>query len=474
MPCRGVPVRGARKRETDIPYPARMTLTEELAYLTADVPGVGGRIKQRHEDFLVEEQPLYEPCGEGEHLYLFIEKDGLTTTEAIRRIARAFRVSRREIGYAGLKDKHAVTRQHVSLHLPGGDARADEQSVARLEQQQRIKLLWHARHGNKLRRGHHAGNRFVIYIRDVEATAVLRARPILDRLEREGVPNYFGEQRFGYRANGQTLGRLLLLGEHRAFLDELLGRPEPHESQELREARTAYDRGEIEAALERWPRSLRFDRQALDALRQHRSDERAVASVEASHRRLLVSAFQSGVFNRVLDRRIRAGAFPKLIEGDLAWKHEGRAVFEADAEAVRADNAAGGAGRAAGGVAVGPDVGQGHAADPRRGGSAGGRGAGGGGAVARGDAARVAGAGPDAGGRAASDARAAAGPGDLRRRGRARVVRARGVRAAAGRVRDGGAARADEERGDPPGVRGAEPRRARFRGPGRGGGARFA
>ena len=319
-----------------------MTLTEELAYLTADVPGVGGRIKQRHEDFLVEEQPLYEPCGEGEHLYLFIEKDGLTTTEAIRRIARAFRVSRREIGYAGLKDKHAVTRQHVSLHLPGGDARADEQSVARLEQQQRIKLLWHARHGNKLRRGHHAGNRFVIYIRDVEATAVLRARPILDRLEREGVPNYFGEQRFGYRANGQTLGRLLLLGEHRAFLDELLGRPEPHESQELREARTAYDRGEIEAALERWPRSLRFDRQALDALRQHRSDERAVASVEASHRRLLVSAFQSGVFNRVLDRRIRAGAFPKLIEGDLAWKHEGRAVFEADAEAVRADNAAGG------------------------------------------------------------------------------------------------------------------------------------
>lgn len=320
-----------------------MSLTQDLSYITGDLPGIGGRIKQRPEDFLVEETPLYEPSGEGEHLYLFIEKQELTTSDAIRRIAKAFRVSRREVGYAGLKDKHAVTRQHVSLHLPVVDTAAERESLERLQHHEpRLKLLWHARHGNKLRRGHHGGNRFVIYIRDVEPTAVLRTRPILDRLSHTGVPNYFGEQRFGYRANGHLLGRHLLRGDYPAFLDELLGRPEDNESEALRGARAAYDRGEIDQALEQWPRSLRFDRQALDALRQHRTPEQAVGMIEQSHRHLLVSALQSTVFNRVLDRRIREGRFPQLLEGDLAWKHDSRAVFAVDSEAVAQDNAAGG------------------------------------------------------------------------------------------------------------------------------------
>ena len=320
-----------------------MPLTQDLSYITSELPGIGGRIKQRPEDFLVEETPLYEPSGEGEHLYLFIEKQGLTTSDAIRRIAKAFRVSRREIGYAGLKDKHAVTRQHVSLHLPENDVAADRDSVERLRYHEpRLKLLWQARHGNKLRRGHHGGNRFVIYIRGVEPTAVIKARPILQRLEARGVPNYFGEQRFGYRANGQILGRHLLRGDYTSFLDELLGRPEANESESLQNARAAYDRGDIDEALERWPRSLRFDRQALDALRQHRTPEQAVGMIDEPHRHLLVSALQSTVFNRVVDRRIAEGRFPELIEGDLAWKHDSRAVFAADADAVAADNAPGG------------------------------------------------------------------------------------------------------------------------------------
>src|SRR5688500_17210731 len=88
-----------------------------LAYLT-DAAGIGGVINERPEDFLVDEQPLYQPAGSGEHLYLFLEKRGTTTTEVVRRLAKAFRVGRSDIGFAGLKDKHAVTRQHFSVYLP--------------------------------------------------------------------------------------------------------------------------------------------------------------------------------------------------------------------------------------------------------------------------------------------------------------------------------------------------------------------
>ena len=252
-------------------------------------------------------------------------------------------MSKRDVGYAGLKDKHAVTRQHLSLHLPGGTPEQDAESVERMRHHEpRLKLLWHARHANKLRRGHHGGNRFVIYVREVEPTAVVRAKPIVDRLVAAGVPNYFGEQRFGYRANGHLVGRLLLRGEYAAMLDEMLGTPQDHESEAIRTARAAYDRGDYNAALEAWPKSLRFDRQALDALRQHKPPESAVAQIDESHRVLMVNALQSAIFNRVLDARLRDGLFPALIEGDLAWKHDNGAVFPADASAVAEDNAPGG------------------------------------------------------------------------------------------------------------------------------------
>src|SRR6187551_3311673 len=86
-----------------------------LPYLTRDFSGVGGTIKNRAEDFFVQEIPLYEPSGEGEHVYCEIQKVGLTTCEAISRIAKALRVPSREIGYAGMKDARAVTRQVLSI-----------------------------------------------------------------------------------------------------------------------------------------------------------------------------------------------------------------------------------------------------------------------------------------------------------------------------------------------------------------------
>src|ERR1700759_1318728 len=86
-----------------------------LPYLTREFPGIGGVIKQRPEDFFVQEVPLYEPSGAGEHVYCEIQKVGLTTFEAVDRIARALKVPSRDIGYAGLKDARAVTRQVLSI-----------------------------------------------------------------------------------------------------------------------------------------------------------------------------------------------------------------------------------------------------------------------------------------------------------------------------------------------------------------------
>ena len=107
------------------------SMTSSLAYLTDDLVGIGGVIKQRAEDFFVEELPLYEAAGEGEHMFVLVEKRGQTTTDVMRRVAKLFHVPRSEVGYAGLKDKHAITRQHLSVHLP--DQSNDEKFLARFE-----------------------------------------------------------------------------------------------------------------------------------------------------------------------------------------------------------------------------------------------------------------------------------------------------------------------------------------------------
>ena len=184
-------------------------------YLTEEA-GIGGVIKAAPEDFLVEELPRYEPCGQGEHLYLRIEKCGVSHAELLGCLRRHFNVPERAIGYAGMKDKIAVTRQTVSIHLPQDPRDVDLDH-------DRIRVLWASRHRNKIRRGHLVGNRFSIRIREVDPTKVTVVRRQLERLERSGVPNYFGSQRFGYRCNNHLLGAAVLTDDWPRMLSELLG-----------------------------------------------------------------------------------------------------------------------------------------------------------------------------------------------------------------------------------------------------------
>ena len=123
-------------------------------YLTAELPGVGGLIRATPEDFQVDERPLYLPCGEGEHLYLRITKRGLSTPDLLKRPSSVLGIKAQSIGVAGLKDARAVTSQMVSVQ--GVDA----ERLARVTvDEQLLKLEVLGRHRNRLRTGHHAGNR---------------------------------------------------------------------------------------------------------------------------------------------------------------------------------------------------------------------------------------------------------------------------------------------------------------------------
>lgn len=154
---------------------------------------------------MVEELPEVIPCGEGEHLYLWIEKRGRDTPEVAQALARAFSVSPREVGYAGLKDRQAVTRQWFSVPTPSADA-----SALALPG---VRVLELSHHGHKLRTGALRGNRFWIRLRGVRDRGALE--PLLDQLRAQGVPNWFGPQRFGRRGDNALLGAALIgAGSH--------------------------------------------------------------------------------------------------------------------------------------------------------------------------------------------------------------------------------------------------------------------
>jgi len=312
-----------------------------LSYRSDDLPGIGGQIKLRPEDFRVEEQPLYQPTGTGEHLMLCIEKKQRSTSDAVRFLSRAFRVSPSDIGYAGLKDKQAVTRQNFTIRLPGT---SQDKTLLDKFQHSHFKILWADRHENKLKRGHLAGNRFDIKIRNADPTGMLQAKRVLDRLAEVGVPNFIGEQRFGYRLINHKVGRFLLLSKWQEALDLILGHPQESDHPPTRSAREAYQRGDYVSALELLPRHLHHDRQALDALRQGKSPRDAVGTINRQQRCFFISALQSSIFNRVLNRRLNDPSSPGidcLIDGDLAWRHDNRSVFSVDRATAECENAAG-------------------------------------------------------------------------------------------------------------------------------------
>ncbi|MBD0315292.1 MAG: tRNA pseudouridine(13) synthase TruD, partial [Nitrospiraceae bacterium] len=174
-------------------------------FLTREIPGIGGVIRAAPEDFRVEERPLYLPCGEGEHLYVRIAKRGLSTPDLVRRLSSALGVKAQSIGVAGFKDARAVTTQMVSLQGVSAEL------VSRLKiDHQLVSIEVLGRHRNRLRTGHHAGNRFRLVVRDCAPHAAESVPAVCTELVRRGVPNYFGPQRQGKGGDNYRMGAALL------------------------------------------------------------------------------------------------------------------------------------------------------------------------------------------------------------------------------------------------------------------------
>ena len=299
-------------------------------YLTGDVPGTGGVLKERPEDFLVEEIPAYEPVGRGEHIYLMVQKTNIATMPMVNIIARHFGVPVHAVGYAGLKDKVAITRQLISVHTPGKTA-TDFPSI----QHPKITVLWADQHENKLRRGHLKGNRFSIRVRGVQPGKVTLAKRVLERLERSGVPNRLGEQRFGFALNNHLVGRAILLGDDVAAVNFLL-HPPGETRQTLDTQRALFREGKYAEAAALMPDTAETERAVMVALARGATPAKAIASIGHVQRQFLMSSLQSAIFNGLLDRRLLGGTFDKLLAGDLAFKHDNGAVFVVD-DAVLAD-----------------------------------------------------------------------------------------------------------------------------------------
>lgn len=220
-------------------------------------PAMRARLRVSQEDFRVEEIDAFDPSGSGEHLLLTVEKRGMTTPQAARRIAQWAGVAESAIGYAGLKDRHAVTRQRFSVWIP----KKISPGVATLQADD-LKVLsadWHAR---KLPRGALSGNRFVLVLRDVEGErGAIEAR--LQAIAARGVPNYFGEQRFG--RGGDNVAQAM----------------------------------------------------AMFAGKRVRREERS----------LLLSAARSQIFNDLLGQRVARGDWDRGIEGDVFMLEGSHSVF---------------------------------------------------------------------------------------------------------------------------------------------------
>ena len=237
-------------------------------------PPLRGRLRCVPEDFEVDEDLGFEPDGAGEHVLVRIEKRGANTEWAARALARFASVAPGSVIYAGLKDRHALARQTFSLHLPGrGDPDWSEFKA------EGLRVLSASRHGRKLKRGALKGNRFRIVVRDVQGDRDAADR-VIDEIARSGVPNYFGEQRFGRDADNIERARLMF---NRESPSQVPARPCADFSKKLR-------------------------------VRRH-------------ERSILLSAARSQLFNAVLAARIERGDWNRPLQGEVWMLGGSHSIF---------------------------------------------------------------------------------------------------------------------------------------------------
>jgi tRNA pseudouridine13 synthase len=309
-------------------------------YIT-DTKGIGGQIRSKYEDFYVEEIPETVPSGEGPNTWIWIEKVGRNTLDVVLDIARDLHLDRKRMGFAGMKDKKAVTRQWLCI-----SNFEPEQIEGMKDQFHNVEFLKITQNQKKLRIGQLIGNKFRILIRDIEdpESAALEAQNALEKLAQVGTPNYYGWQRFGKpRSNTHLVGKALVENDLAKTVGAYIGNPHSDEPEWIKEAREAYDQDELEKSYELMPTGMRYERMMLRALLKEQkkketlddnSYRKALLSLPKPLSRMFVHAYQSFLFNKAVSERSAMG-INKFREGDIVIDNEEHLIHDNSAEELQ-------------------------------------------------------------------------------------------------------------------------------------------
>jgi tRNA pseudouridine13 synthase len=279
-----------------------LELSLGMHYYASNTTGLGGRLRTSAQDFIVEEVPC-QVGEEGPYLVCRLTKKDWELQRAVKELAKRLGISHRRIGWAGTKDRRAVTSQLISLYdiTPEQVAKVDVKDM-------RLEVVGRSRTGLTL--GALEGNRFRITIRDIGTDIPDDVVAEVTEACRQGIPNYFGVQRFGViRPLTHLVGEAILRGDYETAVCCYAGQAFPDEPPEVQRARKAFfETRDPVAALHSFPVPLTYERSMLHHLVSHPGDYRGALLVLAPKlRSMFVSAFQSWLFNMTLSARLRDG-----------------------------------------------------------------------------------------------------------------------------------------------------------------------
>jgi tRNA pseudouridine13 synthase len=308
-------------------------------YITTQ-EGIGGEIRKKYEDFYVEEIPRSHPSGSGPNTWIFIEKIGRNTLDVVLDIARELKLSRKRMGFAGMKDKAAITRQWICVSNMEGENLKDME-----EKLYKVKILKITQNEKKLRIGQLIGNKFKILIRNTShpASDTLSAQKILSELSQLGVPNYYGWQRFGKnRPNTHIVGKYLVQNDLKKAVDSYIGNPYSEEQDHIKTARKLYDEGQHWEAYQNMPAGMRYEKMMLRELmkvkKKHALDDnsyqKALKSLPKPLSRMFVHAYQSYLFNKVVSQRSKLG-IDTYVKGDIIIDNDEHLIHEFEEEEIQ-------------------------------------------------------------------------------------------------------------------------------------------
>ena len=308
-----------------------------------DTKPTGGKIRQSKEDFYVEEVPLQLPSGKGQNTWIQIQKNGRTTLDVVLDMAKAMHLSRKRTGFAGMKDRSAITRQWLCISNITPEELPDFNEILH-----NVEILDIKANEKKLRMGQLKGNKFKINIRNTNNPSedVEIAQEVLESLKQTGVPNYYGYQRFGeVRSTTHLVGKCLVEGDVKKAVDTYIGNPNPEEHDIHYEARKLYDEGKLQDAYDLMPKSMRYEKsmikQLTDSQRKHgnlteKDYIRAIESLPKPLKRMFVNAYESYLFNKIVNERTKVG-INKYLPGDIIIDSEEHWIHDIDEDTIQDD-----------------------------------------------------------------------------------------------------------------------------------------